>query len=89
MAPYPTISRGTGVPGSTQALLRDNLPSDTVLRIEASVISISWIPFASLDGMTTIPFEFGICIYDDPPQQILHKFERNRTNARFVNELAA
>ncbi|PZR97596.1 MAG: hypothetical protein DLM70_19050 [Chloroflexi bacterium] len=48
------------------------------MRIEASVTSISWIPFASIEGLTKIPFEMGICKYDDPPRQTLRDFKRNQ-----------
>lgn len=59
------------------------------MRIEACVTSISWIPFASIEGFTKIPFEMGIFRYDDPPLRTLRNFDRNRTDARFVNDLRA
>ena len=37
------------------------------MRIESSVIAISWIPSEAIEGMPKVPFEMGICHYDEPP----------------------
>jgi len=37
------------------------------MRIESSVIAISWIPSEAIEGMPKIPFEMGIGHYDEPP----------------------
>lgn len=59
------------------------------MRIESCVTSISWIPFASIEGITGFPFSIGLCHYDDPPPQRLDMVQQRNGADRFVNELRA
>ena len=55
------------------------------MRIESSVIAVSWIPSDAIEGMPKIPFELGIGHYDEPPPDRLEKgdLERLRDDDRF------
>ena len=63
------------------------------MRIESSVIAISWIPSEAIEGMPKLPFELGIGHYDAPPPDRLEAgdLERLRSEDGFreANELRA
>jgi hypothetical protein len=62
------------------------------MRIESSVISISWIPSEAIKGAgTRVPFEMGIAHYDAPLPEAVHDLEalRQADAFRFANELRA
>ena len=62
------------------------------MRIESSVISISWIPSEAIKGAgTRVPFEMGIAHYDAPlPETVDDLDALRRADAfRFANELRA
>ncbi len=59
------------------------------MRIESCVTCVSWIPFASVAGVTGIPFSIGLCHYDDPPPERLDGPEERKSADRFLNELRA
>ena len=61
------------------------------MRIESSVIAISWIPSEAVDGLPKIPFTMGMAHYDDPPPDEIEDLEA-MTEAdlfREANELKA
>lgn len=62
-----------------------------VTRVESSVTAISWIPSEAIEGLSKIPFEFGVTHYDKPPPDRLDDLEELRTSDRFreANELRA
>jgi hypothetical protein len=61
------------------------------MRIESSVISVSWIPSESVSGPLRAGFATGISHYDDPPPDVIEDladlFAAERF--RFANHLAA
>ena len=62
------------------------------MRIESSVISISWIPSEAIKGAgTRVPFEMGIAHYDAPLPETVDDLEalRRADAFRFANELRA
>src|SRR5437879_1475125 len=62
------------------------------MRIESSVVSISWIPSEAITGMSTkTPFEIGIAHYDEPPPDAIDDLDalRRADRFRFANELRA
>jgi hypothetical protein len=61
------------------------------VRIESSVIALSWIPSEAIEGPSRIPFQFGITHYDQPPPDLIDDLEELRTSDRFreANELRA
>jgi hypothetical protein len=61
------------------------------MRIESSVMSISWIPSEAVTGMTKLPFESGISHYDAPPPDVVDDLDALRASDRFrfANELRA
>ena len=63
------------------------------MRIESSVVSISWIPSDAVKGMPKMPFELGVAHYDDPPPEQLAPLDLDRLTAedafRESNELRA
>ncbi|MBD0337982.1 MAG: cyclic nucleotide-binding domain-containing protein [Thermoleophilia bacterium] len=63
------------------------------MRIESSVVSISWIPSDAVKGMPKLPFELGVAHYDDPPPEQLRPLDLDRLTAedafRESNELRA
>ena len=62
------------------------------MRIESSVISISWIPSEAVKGMATkLPFEMGVAHYDAPLPEVIDDLDalREADAFRFANELRA
>jgi hypothetical protein len=61
------------------------------VRIESSVIALSWIPSEAIEGPSRIPFQFGVTHYDQPPPDTIDDLEELRTSDRFreANELRA
>ncbi|MDQ6837943.1 MAG: hypothetical protein M3137_06300, partial [Actinomycetota bacterium] len=61
------------------------------MRIESSVLSISWIPSEAIKGMTKVPFEMGVSHYDEPLPDHIDDLEALRLadRFRFANELRA
>ena len=61
------------------------------MRIESSVVSISWIPSEAVAGMTKLPFEVGVAHYDQPLPDVIKSIDELRENDafRFANELRA
>jgi hypothetical protein len=63
------------------------------MRVESSVVSISWIPSDAVKGMPKVPFEVGVAHYDDPPPERLGPMDLDRLTAedafRESNELRA
>jgi hypothetical protein len=61
------------------------------MRIESSVTSISWIPSEAIEGMTKLPFAFGVAHYDDPPPDEIDDLAAMQAadRFRFANELRA
>jgi hypothetical protein len=59
------------------------------MRIESSVISVSWIPREAVEGYTRLPWNLGITHYDQPPPDVLDDVHSLLTSdaARFANEL--
>lgn len=60
------------------------------MRNESSVISISWIPSESIEGLPKLPFEM-VGHYDAPPPETIEDLDDLRRNDRFrfANELKA
>ena len=63
----------------------------SVMRVESSVTSISWIPSAAIAGTTRFPFELGVTHYDDPPPDEWRDLDAvvGPEGARFANDLRA
>jgi hypothetical protein len=63
----------------------------SLMRIESSVTSITWIPSDAIEGMTKLPFEMGVAHYDDPPPDRIEDLDalRERDAFREANELRA
>jgi hypothetical protein len=61
------------------------------VRIESSVISVSWIPREAIEGVVKLPFELGVAHYDLPPPDRLDDLEAllGSSAIRFANELRA
>jgi len=61
------------------------------MRIESSVVSLSWIPSEAISGMMRLPFDLGPVHYDDPPPDRIDDIPGiARSGAvRFINELRA
>jgi hypothetical protein len=61
------------------------------MRIQSSVISVSWIPSEAVTGMTKLPFEVGVTHYDNPPPDVIADLEALGANDgfRFANRLGA
>jgi hypothetical protein len=62
------------------------------MRVEGSVMSVSWIPSESVTGAVfRVPFEMGVAHYDEPPPEVLSNADALLTSggARFVNRLQA
>lgn len=63
----------------------------SIVRHEASVTAVSWIPSEAIEGLSKIPFELGVTHYDTPPPDHLVDLEELRRSDRFreANELRA
>jgi hypothetical protein len=61
------------------------------MRVESSVLSISWIPSEAVAGLTSLPFDIGVTHYDDPPPDVITDLEplRAADRFRFANQLRA
>jgi hypothetical protein len=61
------------------------------VRIESSVVAMSWIPSEAIGGMTRLPFDMGVAHYDVPPPEVLDDLDalREADRFRFANELRA
>jgi hypothetical protein len=61
------------------------------MRIEASVVSLSWIPSEAISGLMRLPFDLGPVHYDEPPpDKIDDLVTLARSGAvRFANNLTA
>jgi hypothetical protein len=61
------------------------------MRIESSVISLSWIPSEAITGLTKLPFELGVTHYDKPPPDRIRDLDAMQEKGafRFANELRA
>ena len=61
------------------------------MRIESSVMSVSWIPSEAVTGMTKLPFEVGVTHYDNPPPDVIDDLEGlgAADGFRFANRLRA
>ncbi len=61
------------------------------MRVESSVLSLSWIPSEAISGMPRLPFDLGLVHYDDPPPDSVTKPQPLLASdrVRLVNELRA
>ncbi|MDQ1372947.1 MAG: hypothetical protein QOJ09_285 [Actinomycetota bacterium] len=61
------------------------------MRIESSVVSLSWIPSEAITGLTKLPFEMGVTHYDKPPPDRIRDLDAMQAKGafRFANELRA
>jgi hypothetical protein len=61
------------------------------MRIESSVVSLSWIPSEAITGLTKLPFELGLTHYDKPPPDRIRDLDalHQKGAFRFANELRA
>src|SRR4051812_30831518 len=61
------------------------------MRIESSVLSVSWIPSEAISGMPRLPFDLGVAHYDDPPpDEVTDAAPLLRADrVRFANQLRA
>jgi len=61
------------------------------MRIESSILSVSWIPSEAIAGMTKLPFEMGVSHYDAPLPDQIDDLEALRVadRFRFANKLRA
>lgn len=61
------------------------------MRIESSVISVSWIPSEAVTGLTKLPFEVGFTHYDNPPPDVIEDLDAlgAADGFRFANRLGA
>ncbi len=64
------------------------------MRIESSVLSLSWIPSEAVTGLPKQFFEVGVTHYDDPPPDVIASDEeleslRSSGRFRFANQLRA
>jgi hypothetical protein len=61
------------------------------MRIESSVIALSWIPSEAVEGLPKLPFTFGVAHYDDPPPDRIDFIETMHRADLFreANELRA
>lgn len=61
------------------------------MRLESSVLSVSWIPSEAISGMPRLPFDLGVAHYDDPPPEEVTDpaplLDADRV--RFANQLRA
>lgn len=61
------------------------------MRVESSVLSISWIPSEAIPAVANVPFHLGVVHYDDPPPERVDDLAalRDADRFRFANELVA
>lgn len=61
------------------------------MRVESSVIAISWIPSEAVEGLPKMPFTAGVAHYDDPPPDQIEDLDAMREADLFreANELRA
>ena len=61
------------------------------MRVESSVLSVSWIPSEAVKGVNKLPFEMGVAHYDEPPPDVVEDLAvlRDNDRFRFANELTA
>lgn len=61
------------------------------MRVQSSVVSISWIPSEAVKGAMKMPFELGVAHYDEPLPDELGDLDewRNADRFRFANRLEA
>jgi hypothetical protein len=64
------------------------------MRIESSVLSLSWIPSEAVTGLPKQAFEVGITHYDEPPPDVVSSLDqleqlRSAARFRFANRLSA
>jgi hypothetical protein len=61
------------------------------MRVESSLISVSWIPSESVSGLFRAGFSTGATHYDDPPPDVIENLEELHAaeRFRFANHLAA
>ena len=61
------------------------------MRIESSVIAVSWIPSEAVEGLPKIPFTMGVAHYDEPPPDQIDDLDALREADAFreANELRA
>jgi Cyclic nucleotide-binding domain len=62
-----------------------------VTRIEGSATAITWLPFAALDRIPTVPLELAVAHFDEPPPFVVPDLEALRRQDAFreANELRA
>ncbi|MDD9205394.1 hypothetical protein PU560_02795, partial [Georgenia sp. 10Sc9-8] len=66
---------------------------EAAMRVDATTMSLSWIPSESLSGWMRLGVEVGLAHYDDPPVDRVHGVEEIRRlqaddRLRFGNVLA-
>jgi Cyclic nucleotide-binding domain len=61
------------------------------VRVESSVTAITWLPFAALDALPSMPLGFAVAHYDEPPGERLRNLDELREADAFreVNSLCA
>jgi hypothetical protein len=63
------------------------------MRIESSVLSVSWIPSEAVTGLPKQVFEVGVTHYDEPPPDHVTPGDLDELRAaarfRFANDLQA
>ena len=72
-------------------MLRGGVGSVSGVRIESSVMSVSWIPSEAIKGLVKLPFEMGVTHYDSPPPDVISDVEKliAAGAVRFANVLRA
>ncbi len=67
------------------------MTTETLIRHEGLVTSLSWIPTEAIEGAQRLAFDSGITHYDPPPPTEGMDVERLRDEDRFrfANELRA
>jgi cyclic nucleotide-binding protein len=62
-----------------------------VTRIEGSATAITWLPFAALDRIPTVPLELAVAHFDEPPPFVVPDLDALRRQDAFreANELRA
>jgi hypothetical protein len=61
------------------------------MRVESSVTAVTWVPFALLDSMPSLPLGIAVAHYDEPPGELLGDLDGLRAADAFreANELRA